>query len=404
MLPLYKLETSNTVITPSNIKLTTSDNYNLPLLKLGFVKDIYENKDIFGKLINKVGIKKSHTKNLYEHKISGYNKSMGIIVDDYFSLTKNKEPGILSRAFFKMWEMLLIYKLVPKTSNFVSAHLAEGPGSFIQATLLYRKNIDPVNSANDKYYGITIHSENKNIPEINKTFMKYYEKNYKHHKTFLNPKNNEDSGDLTKAVTINNFIKHFEKNKAMLVTADGGFVWKNENLQEQEATKLILCEVLTALLIQANNGNFICKIFESFTETTVKIIMLCQYFYEEVHIIKPYTSRQTNSEKYIVCLKFKGINDDFRKKILGLHASIEKVSNINDFLDVKMPTKLTNQISLINSHIANLQYEVISNSITCIHNNNTDEYEQDIKNQISANNKWIEIFFPKNRNFNIKIK
>ena len=34
------------------------------------------------------------------------------------------------------------------------------------------------------------------------------------------------------------------------ITADGGFYWNNENYQEQEAYKLILGEIITALNIQ----------------------------------------------------------------------------------------------------------------------------------------------------------
>mgnify|MGYP003718068581 CR=1 FL=1 len=37
---------------------------------------------------------------------------------------------------------------------------------------------------------------------------------------------------------------------ADLITADGGFIWSNENFQEQEAYKLILGEIITALKIQ----------------------------------------------------------------------------------------------------------------------------------------------------------
>ena len=44
----------------------------------------------------------------------------------------------MSRAFYKMWEMLILFNLADD-DNFTYAALAEGPGAFIQAVIKYRE-------------------------------------------------------------------------------------------------------------------------------------------------------------------------------------------------------------------------------------------------------------------------
>ena len=70
----------------------------------------------------------------------------------------------------------------------------------------------------------------------------------------------QDGGDLTNIQSINKF-ERFSK-KADFITADGGFEWKNENYQEQEAIRLVLGEIITALKIQKTGGTFIIKLLE----------------------------------------------------------------------------------------------------------------------------------------------
>ena len=84
-----------------------------------------------------------------------------------------------------------MFNIIPKdSSNFVSAHLAEGPGSFIQATIAYRELFAGEKSKNDKYYGVTLHSEQdeKHVPKLDKSFIDYYKKEkpqrFFQHKTY----------------------------------------------------------------------------------------------------------------------------------------------------------------------------------------------------------------------------
>ena len=102
-----------------------------------------------------------------------------------------------------------------------------------------------------------------------------------------------DNGDITDVKTIITLKEILRKNKkyANLVTADGGFEWDNENYQEQEAYRLILGQIVAALRVQAKGGTFVLKLFETFTDVTIKMIMIVSSFYEtKAYMFKPFFS------------------------------------------------------------------------------------------------------------------
>jgi 23S rRNA U2552 (ribose-2'-O)-methylase RlmE/FtsJ len=336
-------------------------------------------------------------------------------------------PSILSRAFIKLWEMIVYFDLIPNVDNFVSSHLAEGPGSFIQATIIFRDLLAKMKkiktSKNDKYYAVTLHSENEHLL-IEKEFMNYYnkEKPKRLHilETIGKKKmkggdiNREDddiiiqktmsNGDITKLKTINLFGGHqtggdgFSEDSD-LVTADGGFDWKNENLQEQEAYRLIFGQILTALKVQKSGGNFVLKIFETYTENTIKMIELLRLFYNEVYICKPFTSRISNSEKYVVCKKFnkKSFTASIAKKMEEMVQVMNKNTQFNIiqlFSDFKLDKKTFDLYKNINIELSVKQYEGINNIIQFIHldNHNGNEYIAYLDKQIEASRFWIDTF------------
>ena len=94
-----------------------------------------------------------------------------------------------------------------------------------------------------------------------------------------------------------------------IITGDGGFDFSVDfNLQEQCAQKLIYSQILMGFEMLKTGGTFICKFFDTFTNLTQELIFLLYLFYNEVYIYKPFTSRLANSERYIICKGFKGIN------------------------------------------------------------------------------------------------
>jgi 23S rRNA U2552 (ribose-2'-O)-methylase RlmE/FtsJ len=367
-----------------------------PKISYGFQQFLDANKNKMEILKQFEGKKKVYrVMNQFEETIDEYDETIQNEMTKYLKIEKDK-PQILSRGFYKMWEILKTFDLINDNKKIITAHLAEGPGSFIQATMEFRSHFLKT-SKNDEYYGITLHSEKKNVPAIEQKFFDYY-KQFTLHQTYpekiAKGDETKDNGDLTSLKTINHFVK--EVGSADLITADGGFEWENENLQEQEAFKLILGEFLTAIKLQKNGGCFVCKIFETFCGTTCKLIYLMNILYDEIHFFKPLTSRSSNSEKYMICIGFDGKNKE--KYIKALEHILEGIKEdnyiINIFPDFILPEDFENEIINYNIKIANNQIVEINKIVDFINEQNYygDTYEKNKEKQIESTKFWIKKF------------
>jgi len=428
---VYKLEEKATkTITDATFDVVLSNNIAYPMLTMGFQHYIHKSKDkmeiieqfnnrkkvyLVTSLFEKVIDKKDETESGIPHTSIDHG------LKDFIKDINPKFPEILSRAFLKLWEMIVYFDLIPATEHFVSAHLAEGPGSFIQATILYRdaqaKSKKIKSSKNDKFYAVTLHSDNEHLL-MEKEFINYYAKESPKRLHILNTVNKRDmmmqgggfnfnsestNGDITKLNTINMFGGANDKNgfsqPADLITADGGFDWKKENLQEQEAYRLIFGQIVTALKTQKASGNFVIKIFETYTTNTIKLIELLRTFYADVFICKPFTSRISNSEKYIICKEFnkKSFTPQIAKKLEDMVSVMnknEQYNIINLFSDYKFDKNILDLYKNINIELSLKQFVGINNIIKFINldNYNGIEYNDYLDKQIIASTFWINTF------------
>jgi 23S rRNA U2552 (ribose-2'-O)-methylase RlmE/FtsJ len=422
---VYELPDVNEILN-SKADIIESNNHPQPLFKYGFHYYIHQTKDKMS-ITNSEKYKRKkfyHVVNNFEHKIDNLKDNEIDICRktlNFFDI-KNNQPGILSRAFYKLWEIITNFNIIDvNNKNFVSAHLAEGPGSFIQATMFYRnKYCDKKVINNDKYHAITLYSTSSDIPDLENKFIDYYDnqkpKRFFQHVTYPTDKIktsiNKDDGDLTKIKTIKLFRKDIEKNKkfADLITADGGFPWFDENYQEQEVYRLLLGEIICALNIQNKGGHFILKIYEIFTDVTIKLLCILKSFYENVYIYKPFLSRSSNSERYIIAKNFKFKQDKvLLKKIIILENMLEKANDIekknyihNIFSEYEVSEKLKEVIIYQNKILSNIQHKEINNIISYINGGNYfgDLYHEYREKQINANNFWIKNYYPKKSDIN----
>lgn len=397
-----------------------STNIDYPKFSLGFHHYIHQTKDKMSIAEQFEGKKKVYyIFNRFERYVDEYEPSIGNISKMYFNT--DPKPNILSRAFYKLWEMLFMFDLIQTNKpNLVTAHLAEGPGSFIQATMFYRDKFSKKGiSKNDKYYAITLHSEKEKkgyVPKLEESFVKYYNKEnpirFFQHKTVSKDISrvtaDKDNGDLTRLKTINLFGGNFQKTKAHFVTADGGFNWTNENTQEQEAYKLILGQIITAIKIQDKKGNFVCKFFESFTTITIKFFFILKEFYNEIYIVKPLMSRQSNSEKYVICKDFKFDNEKEKFTKISMLESILKDAERNNKLNIVdiFPDFIINDDSInivkhMNINISNKQLILINNMADFVQEQNYrgEKYQERRQMQIEASDFWINIFLPDTKDY-----
>ncbi len=416
---IFKLESGKSDILDKGVKkdnIILSSTINLPLTSLGFHTFIHRTKNAMS-ITNNLQTKNKfyYVVNPFEHVISNYDDSLKNLTKHYLNI-KEDTPEILSRAFYKLWEILFLFGVADQ-KELTYAALAEGPGAFIQAVINYRQKLGS-GIKNDKIFGVTIHPEKGKYIEMGKQFMGFYNKKVPGflniHETVSTAEsakhNAKDNGDITQVKTIGLFKKDIEKSKAFadLVTADGGFDWDDENFQEQEGYQLILGEIVAALRVQAKGGNFVLKLFETFTIPSIKMIYLLSSFYEETYIYKPYFSRASNSEKYVICKGFKydQKKDEalLDKKIKPLEAILESMNSIkfvfDIFPDMDLPSDYLDKFRFINIKIANPQQIMINEIVKYIKENNYfgDKYHMFREKQIEATKWWTTSFYPPSSN------
>ena len=245
----------------------------------------------------------------------------------------------LSRSFFKMIEISNNYfqdEINRKEPN-RSLHLAEGPGGFIEALVyLRKKRVSRELQKEDMYYGITLLDKAYEVPSWKKSglFMK--------ENLNVNILTGVDGiGDLCNTDNLWFLYQRFKHNKMDIITGDGGFDFSVDyNLQEYVAFPLILSQCIAGLSCLKKGGKYMCKIFDMNTIITVELLYILQCYFDEISFFKPKTSRLANSEKYIICTGFKGINYEGIKNLISIletwnNIDVDNCSYINSFVSKK---------------------------------------------------------------------
>ena len=292
----------------------------------------------------------------------------------------------LSRSYYKMVEILNDFNLLEPYSykKIKTAHIAEGPGGFIEAFVNKRKNnYDEINA-------ITLKSCKKEIP------------GWKKAKIFLERNPNikihygkDDTGDIYKIENIIDFREKVGANSCELITADGGFDFSIDfNKQEQLSLRLIFCEIVTALSVQKKGGDFICKFFDSYTNMTIKLLWLLNCLYEKIIFTKPFTSRPANSEKYILAQNFKGIHTQYLQNLYEVVRKWEIIEiqhgYIEDIFKGPLDTRYIDLIEKYNKFNMFHQIQIIKETLDIITEDLCINENQIIENQISKALEWCK--------------
>ena len=338
-----------------------------PITNVLTITDI-SNRKLNDDLYKQITAKKSEI-DAVQHKWDSAKK----ISNDYeyiytSSNTRKNISSIIpvSRSFFKLREIIYDFKL---NISGKSACIAEAPGGFMQSLLTFssEKNIDI-----NPIYGITLISDNKDIPFWNHALQE-------------NDKVRicngcDETGDLYKLGNVLDFIKCCGKSSCSIVTADGGFDYTTDFEQELSSYKLFYSEVFTALNIQEEKGSFICKFFDLFHYSTLQLIYILYISYEKISFIKPSTSRQSNSEKYIVCQGFKGYNGGL-SNLLCTHFG-------KDILPLELPQVFIDMIN--NYHVKFILNQMLRIDHTLDLINQRRNLDKPTKQQISLAVEWCK--------------
>jgi hypothetical protein len=357
----------------------TSSNICLPLCSLGFQNFLVRTKNYMNITSNLQYTNEFYyVVNPYEIQILNHNESIVELTKKYLNDVDN-----IDDTFYKIWEILYIFDIL-KDKECIYAVFSNNSNGILQAIINYKKHFK-LDISKDKIFNIS-DEEVLTTTKIIKNF--------------------KGKEDITHIKTMITFKKEFDKIKknANLIIADSGI--ETFTSIEPEMYNILISEIIIALKVQAKDGHFILKVFETFTLPTVKLIYFTSSFYESVQIYKPYYSKQTSSEKYIIFKNFKFDDNSKFKKIELLENIYNKTKQYNIY-DIWTNLKLSNEylkkITYINIKIANWQQIMINDIVNYIKENNYfgDKYHMYKEKQIIATNWWIDNFIL-NKDFDIK--
>lgn len=323
--------------------------------ELGYNKDFFEIKKKFFETDKNLFYKYKSILNTYSLVNFNYNTSKsfesltGILPTNLIGYDK-----AISRAYYKLFEILNNMDIIPKKKSIISGNIAEAPGGFIQALIDYRKE-----NTSNHYYTISLKMEGESSRSFDfkqkrvANFMKKYRNDDKMITVSYGNKNS-GNGNINKLENIKGYAKLFADNKADIVTADGGFesdesVWENPEMTVEVRTlQLLYNEVVAALSIQGEGGSFVLKIFGCSTKILLEILYLLSIHYDNVYIVKPVTSNILSHERYIVAKGFRGISNE---ELEGLYTITEKWLEIDPSGGIKLPSQFIEQLFVFKPEI-----------------------------------------------------
>ena len=154
------------------------------------------------------------------------------------------------------------------------------------------------------------------------------------------------------------------------------------NNQEIHIADLLMGQIFYALVMQKKGGSFVLKIFDSFMEHTLDLLYILSSFYETVYIVKPYTSRYANSEKYVVCKNFLYSSNNLFYPALYNAFERMAINNGNQkvvrFLNIPLTSNFLVKIEEYNAVFGQQQIENIHYTISLIEN----KYKQEKIDQL----------------------
>ena len=301
------------------------------------------------------------TKTMIDANPSKWNISKKCINDYEYVYTSSfsrdnictKKP--ISRSYFKIIEIMKHMNIDGKLTDCI----AESPGGFIEYFLEMGCSIN----------AISLISDDNNIPHWNHNII--------NDKRVCLLNGLDDTGDIYKLKNILHYVKHSGKNRRDIVTGDGGFDYTSDfSKQELDSYPLIYSEVLMSLLLLKRGGVFICKIFDIMYLKTIKLLYLLRISFETMHIVKPSMSRNTNSEKYIVCKGYNGYN--MGRVNLMIH-------NYQMELPIDIPICFVDTINTFNNQYTTKQIREIQRGVNM---NKEVISRQPTKRQLMIGNKW----------------
>lgn len=133
----------------------------------------------------------------------------------------------------------------------------------------------------------------------------------------------DGTGDIYKPATVECFASMAAAaGGVQLAVGDGGFEMPpaQQNVQEAFSARIVFAQWYVALRVMDIGGALVLKLFDTFTDFTRSVLFLSCFAFDDVHIVKPLHSRAVNGERYLACLGYRGLSDDWMAYLEDVHA------------------------------------------------------------------------------------
>jgi hypothetical protein len=343
-LPDITLDSKTITSDKDNVEMSNIRPY--PLFTLGFHSFLHRTRN--GMEITKnlqTKIEFYYVVNPFENNSSNYEDNLISSTKKYLNTKKE-----YSNEFQKLWEVLFVFDI---TSQNQSIQII-GSDELEECIKLFKEKTSK-NNSKDKFVS------NKEIKKNNYNLI------------------------------INNFKKKVD----------------DENFIEQESYQELLETVILILKNLSESSHAILQLYDTFTIATLKLIFILQSCFVEAYIYKPYMSRNSDNEKYIILKKFKLPKDDIIKGLDNAYKNIDNKQYLNEiFPELIIPKDYINTFKFINIKLINNQQIMINDIVKYIKDNNYygDKYHTYRDKQIESTKWWIANFYPPSVNLYEKNK
>lgn len=209
-------------------------------------------------------------------------RAAAMLVNPYELMSREADHSVISRAYFKLWEILYVYKdsIFSDISTGKSVHLCEAPGAFVQAI--------------QDFWDINLKQTPSQWSTVSVTLPDDLEWKTKEPVIFADILAPDRTWQM-----------HPQFTNVDVVTGDGGFEIHGDDKNDQETLNfpLFQAQVTLGTAMLRPGGSLIVKFFDMFRDATRSVLGDLYVHFEEVHIVKPMGSRICNSERYVVALR-----------------------------------------------------------------------------------------------------
>jgi len=299
------------------------------------------------------------------------------------SLTLNVQP--LSRSYFKMIEILDVFGFFEEPINKLkTAHVAEGPGGFIQA--IYHKAEEKKRTLLNTS-AITLRPTTTHVPGWKKAtnFLNKYRQIKIHY-------GEDGTGDIYSVANQTSFINACGAGTTHIFTADGGFDFSVDYAsQEERVFRLLVCSSLCGLQVLQKNGYFVLKLFDCNSQSTQLLILILARCFSSWTLYKPAMTRVCNSERYFLGKRLRS----FPPAVITLLHGLREQSEHSMFPLYDIPSLYTpTELAFLNTHILTTTKQQIQYIELAIHLNSApaEWWEQYVMKYIQLSTTWCERF------------